>query len=76
MLDDMVVAKNNQFSCIIAMREGAKPIGSIIGKTMEQIRQERKQWVDTHNTHDCSICKNNCLDVCVDYNNIASKITK
>jgi len=72
MLDDMVIAGDNHFPCIIAMREGIKPIGSIKGKTMKEIRQERKEWIDNHNTHDCSICKNNCLDVCVDYNNVAN----
>lgn len=75
MLDDMIIAGQSHFSCVIAMREGIEPIGSIIGKTMEQIRQERKEWVESHNTHDCSICKNNCLDVCVDFNNVASKVT-
>lgn len=74
MLDDMVIANNNHFPCIIAMREGIAPIGTILGKTMTQIREERKAWVDSHNTHDCSICKNNCLDVCIDYNNVAAKV--
>lgn len=68
-LDDMVIANNNHFPCVIAMREGAKPIGTIKNKTIEDIRQERKEWLLNHNTHCCKICKNNCLDVCVDYNN-------
>lgn len=69
MMDDMVVANGNHFPCVIAMREGCKPIGSVKGKTMEEIRQERFDWIKSNNTHDCHICKNNCLDVCVSYNN-------
>ena len=73
MLDDMVIAKNNHFPCIIAMREGAEPIGSILGKTMEEIRDERGNWVANNNTHCSDICRKNCLDVCVDYNNRAEQ---
>ena len=69
MMDDMVIAKNNHFPCIISLREGHPPIGSILGKTMTEIRTERYEWMLKNNTHKCGTCRNNCLDVCVDYNN-------
>ena len=30
---------------------------------------ERKEWFENHNTHKDPICKKNCLDVCISYNN-------
>ena len=64
-LDDMAVAGNWHFPCIIYLREGGDPIGGI-GPYM---REERKQWYEAHNTHEDAICSRNCLDVCRDYNN-------
>ena len=64
-LDDMAIAGNYHFPCIIYMREGGDPIGKI-GQSM---RQERLVWSDTHDTHTDPICSKNCLDVCIDYNN-------
>lgn len=65
MLDDMVIAGEYHFPCIIHMREGGNPIG----KVGENMRAERKVWMDSHDTHNDPICKKNCLDVCIDYNN-------
>jgi len=65
MLDDSVIAGDFHFACVIAMREGAKPIGKV-GPNM---RQERLEYFKTHNTYKDKICRNNCLDVCIDYNN-------
>lgn len=67
-LDDMAVNQGNHFPCIIYMRERGKPIGPV-GPNM---REERKDWYETHTTHLDPICKSNCLDVCVDYNNAFS----
>ena len=67
-LDDMVIAGKYHFPCVIAMREGVAPIGSIAGKTMDDIRQERVKWIAGHNTHTNPVCSKNCLDVCCDYN--------
>jgi molybdenum cofactor biosynthesis enzyme MoaA len=64
-LDDMAIAGDYHFPCIIYMREGGNPIG----KVGENMRQERAEWMKTHNTHCDPICKKNCLDVCIDYNN-------
>ena len=69
MLDDMVIANNNHFSCVIAMREGEMPIGNIKNKSIMEIRKERECFLKKLNTHNNKICKKNCLDVCVDYNN-------
>jgi molybdenum cofactor biosynthesis enzyme MoaA len=64
-LDDSVIAGGFHFSCVIAMREGAKPIGKI-GPNM---REERKKWFETHNCWTDPICKKMCLDVCIAFNN-------
>lgn len=68
-LDDMAVAGIKHFPCIIYMREGGKAIGEV-GPNM---RREREEWCSTHNTHKDPICSGNCLDVCIDYNNMASE---
>jgi len=63
-LDDMAVMRGKHYPCIIYMRERGNPIG-IVGPNM---RKEREAWSTNHDTHADPICKNNCLDVCVDYN--------
>jgi len=63
--DDSVIAGNYHFPCVIYMREGGNPIG-IISKNM---RKERVKWLQYHNSYGDPICKKNCLDVCIDYNN-------
>jgi MoaA/NifB/PqqE/SkfB family radical SAM enzyme len=64
-LDDMAVCGDKHYPCIIYLREGGREIGSV-GPNM---RQERKEWFDIHDTHVDPICSKNCLDVCVEYNN-------
>ena len=64
-LDDMAIAGEYHFPCIIYMREGGNPIGKI----GDNMRQERLKWMLKNDTHKNPICKNNCLDVCIDYNN-------
>lgn len=64
-LDDMAIAGDYHFPCIIYMREQGNPIGKI----GENMRNERLEWMKKHNTHNDPICQKNCLDVCVDYNN-------
>jgi len=64
-LDDMAVEGNYHYPCIIYLREKGEPIG----KVNPQMRMERKRWYDNHNCYEDKICKNNCLDVCIDYNN-------
>lgn len=68
-LDDMAVMGNLHYPCIIYMREEGMPIGKV-GPTM---RGDRKRWYETHNTHEDTICRKNCLDVCVQYNNRHAK---
>lgn len=67
-LDDMACAQGKHFPCIIYLREGGEPIGDVNDTT----RQDRKNWVMTHDIHQDIICKNNCLDVCIDFNNKAN----
>jgi MoaA/NifB/PqqE/SkfB family radical SAM enzyme len=64
-LDDMAVLGDKHFPCIIYLREGGKPIGTVGPDMM----LERAVWYRDHDTHKDPICKKNCLDVCVDYNN-------
>jgi len=70
--DDVAVAGNYHYPCIIYLREGGKPIGKI----GENFREERQKWFENHDTHKDLICKNNCLDVCVDYNNKCNSINQ
>ena len=64
-LDDMAVVGDFHYPCIIYLREGGAPIGKV-GPNM---RGERAEWSQSHDCHDDPICRGNCLDVCVDYNN-------
>ena len=64
-LDDMAVEGDYHYPCIIHLRETKKPIGRIDG----DIRQDRGNWVKSHNCFEDEVCRKNCLDVCVDYNN-------
>lgn len=51
------------------MRETERPIGSVKGKTISQIRMEREAFMESHNTFADPVCRKNCLDVCIDFNN-------
>lgn len=64
-LDDSAVAGKYHFPCIIYMREHGDPIGYI----NNDMRHQRLLWVQGHNTYKDKICRENCLDVCIDYNN-------
>ena len=64
-LDDSVIAGDFHFPCVIYMREKGEPIG----KVSETMRTERAEWFKKHDCFKDEICKNNCLDVCIDYNN-------
>jgi len=70
-LDDMAVWNGYHYPCIIYLRENGKPIG----KVSENMRQERYEWYLNHNSFDDPICRTNCLDVCVEYNNYANLYT-
>lgn len=64
-MDDSILAGDSHFPCVINMREGGPPIGTVGPK----MREERHRWSLETDTHKNSICKQNCLDVCIDYNN-------
>lgn len=70
-LDDMAVLNEHHFPCIIYLREGGEPIGKV--SDSETVRKERIRWYIDHHTHIDPICKANCLDVCIDYNNRVGK---
>lgn len=71
-LDDIAIKGDEHYPCIIYMREKGKPIGKLSDDAYK-IRYDRLVWFNTHNTHEDPICKANCLDVCIDYNNICSR---
>jgi molybdenum cofactor biosynthesis enzyme MoaA len=64
-LDDSAVAGRWHFPCIIYLREHGNPIGQV----REFMRAERMAWSWETDTHEDPICRENCLDVCVAYNN-------
>lgn len=64
-LDDMAVNHGRHYPCIIYMRE----CGDAIGDFGADVREQRREWYERHDTHADPICKGNCLDVCVQYNN-------
>ena len=70
MNDDCVVAGDYHFPCVIYMREKGKPIG----KVNKDMREDRKEWIKTHDCYKDPICKKNCLDVCIHYNNRFDKL--
>ena len=67
-LDDMAVAGDKHFPCIIYMRQRGDPIGKMTG-SIQEVRKARENWYLKTDTHKDSICNRICLDVCVDYNN-------
>lgn len=71
-MDDMAVAGDSHYACIIHMREGGEPIGKV-GTNM---RRDRLNWCINHNTFEDPICQKNCLDVCIDYNNRVREFQK
>ncbi|MFZ2992435.1 MAG: radical SAM protein [Microgenomates group bacterium] len=71
-VDDSVVAGSWHFPCVIHMREGGEPIGRVDENMLEQ----RKIWSENHDTHLDPICKQNCLDCLVDYNNMVEEKRK
>lgn len=68
-LDDMAVSDGWHYPCIIYLREGGAPIGKIGPET----RHDRGMWVLRHDSSRDEICRRNCLDVCVDFNNRAAE---
>jgi molybdenum cofactor biosynthesis enzyme MoaA len=68
-MDDSVVAGNQNeawhFPCVINLREGGKAIGNVGAK----MRKERVEWSKSHNTYEDPICRGNCLDCIVQFNN-------
>ena len=64
-LDDSAVCEGKHYPCIIYLREGGAPIGEV----SPGMRAARAAWSASHDTHQDDICRGNCLDVCVAYNN-------
>ena len=72
LIDDCIVAGDYHFPCVIYMREKGNPIG----KVNENMREERIEWIKNHNCYKDLICRKNCLDVCIHYNNRFKELKK
>jgi len=66
-LDDMACAQEYHFPCIIHLREGGAPVGRLTSN----VRADRLKWIVEHDSFADPICRKNCLDVCIAYNNKA-----
>lgn len=71
-LDDIIAKGKYHYKCVIHMREGGEPIGEI----GPNVRKEREEFFQNHNTMLDPVCKKNCLDVCIDYNNKWAELNK
>ena len=65
-LDDMAVAGEFHFPCIIYLREGGDPTGRI---DSGRVREERKEWFEKTNCHEDKICRDSCLEICIFFRN-------
>jgi len=70
-LDDLVVRDSQHYPCVIYQREGGRSMGNIFKQC--NYRRVRYNWYKLHNCFNDPICRNNCLDVCVEYNNMWEK---
>lgn len=68
-LDDLASIKGRNYPCIIYFREGGDHIS--IGDY--GLRESRLEWFKSHDSFKDKICKDNCLDVCIDFNNKCHK---
>jgi hypothetical protein len=64
-LDDVAISGGKHYPCIIYLRER----GQAIGNVGPEMREERLRWYESHDCLGDDVCRRNCLDVCVDYNN-------
>jgi len=64
-MDDVMICNGHHYACPIHMREHGEPIGKV-GPGMWN---EREIWWLKHNTQKDPICKHNCIECCVDFNN-------
>jgi MoaA/NifB/PqqE/SkfB family radical SAM enzyme len=67
-LDDMAVIGRHHYPCIIYLREQGNPLGQM-SAGMDGVRKTRARWAKSHDVYADDICRNNCLDVCRDFNN-------
>lgn len=71
-MDDVAIAGDYHYPCIIYLREQGEPIGRV-GPDM---RRQRQTWVMKHDAKKDPICRENCLDCIVQYNNEFERIRK
>lgn len=69
LFDDSVVHGDKHYPCVIYLREHGEAIGTV----GSEMRAERIKWATEHDTYADPICRQNCLDVCIDYNNKARR---
>jgi molybdenum cofactor biosynthesis enzyme MoaA len=70
-LDDVANIQGYNYPCIIYLREG----GKAINYGNDRLRESRLNWFKKHDSFKNEICRNNCLDVCIEYNNKCQGLT-
>jgi MoaA/NifB/PqqE/SkfB family radical SAM enzyme len=70
--DDSVVLGKWHYPCGVYVREGGEAIGAL----GPEMRQERVVWSESHDTFQDEICRRNCSDMYIDYNNRVEQILR
>lgn len=73
-LDDLAIVGEYHFPCMVYARERGQFIGRV--SSTKVMKQERLEWVKTHNCKEDPICSKYCMDFKVDYNNKFMQINK
>lgn len=71
-LDDVIVKGKYHYKCVIHMREGGDPLGEV----NSGMREVRETFYRNHDAMVDAVCRKNCLDVCIDYNNKHAVLNK
>lgn len=66
-MDDIIICGSHHYPCIVQLREGGQPIGSV--RDVAAMRDERREWGLAIDTHKDCVCKPYCMDIFADCNN-------
>jgi molybdenum cofactor biosynthesis enzyme MoaA len=65
--DDIILVDGHHYPCLVYAREKGQPIGTL--KDVAEMREERRAWQASRDTHTDPICKPMCMDIFMDCNN-------
>jgi MoaA/NifB/PqqE/SkfB family radical SAM enzyme len=74
MLDDVFIMNCLHYPCFIWAREGGPSLGHFFDNSSLVFRKQRLTYLNSFSTHFRKICRENCLDFCIDYNNRAQRL--